>query len=201
MKRISEVTFIQIVVSAVLIVVACLLIDDIAQAQAGRFNQRQIRKLEKQAGTMPDQSQEKPAPTPNEPVTQPNRLKALQQGLQPANPRLQAIVLDRFLPRLDLTEEQRTQVQNARSQHIRRLRTLVELERAHTKAYDEALFDLSLDAKEIEKRAAQLAEVRTDMLNAQARLFLDLRRLLTPEQFTKLRQLMEEERALKRNAP
>jgi Spy/CpxP family protein refolding chaperone len=32
-------------------------------------------------------------------------------------------------------------------------------------------------------------------------MFLDLRRILTPEQFTKLRQLMEEERALKRNAP
>jgi Spy/CpxP family protein refolding chaperone len=167
-----------------------------AQAQIGGLKARQIRKAERQIANAPEQSQDK-APTPiNEATPQVNR----PQNLQPANPRLQAVVLDRFLPRLDLTEEQRKQIQIARVQHIRRLRTLFDLERAHSRAYDEALFDLSLDTREIEKRTAQLAEVRTDMLNTQAKLFLELRRLLTPEQFTKLRQLMEEERALKRNA-
>ena len=61
-------------------------------------------------------------------------------------------------------------------------------------AYDDALFDLTLDQKEIEKRMTQLAEVRTDMLTAQARFFIELRQFLTPEQFAKLRQLMEDER-------
>lgn len=176
------------------------------QAQAGRLKARQTGKLGKQIAEPTSTAQERSAPTNSaptntEPPPQENRPKVMQQALQPANPRLNAIVLDRFLPRLDLSEEQRTQILTVRLQHIRKLRTLIDMERVHSRAYDEALFDLSLDTKEIEKRTAQLAEIRTDMLNAQAKLFLDLRRLLTPEQFTKLRQMMEEERALKRNAP
>lgn len=171
------------------------------QAQAGRLKARQTGKLGKQIAEPTSTTQERSAPANNEPAAQANRPKVMQQALQPANPRLNAIVLDRFLPRLDLSEEQRTQILAVRLQHIRKLRTLIEMERVHSRAYDEALFDLSLDTKEIEKRTAQLAEIRTDMLNAQAKLFLDLRRLLTSEQFTKLRQMMEEERALKRNAP
>lgn len=172
-----------------------------AQAQSRRLIQKQVKRLEKQTATpaTTTQTPEPASPTPNQSETQQNRPNI--GGLQPANPRLQAVVLDRFLPRLDLTEEQRKQIQLTRLQHIRRLRTLLDIERAHTRAYDEALFDLSIDTKEVEKRAAQLAEVRTDMLNAQAKFFLELRRLLTPEQFTKLRQLMDEERAFKRTTP
>lgn len=171
------------------------------QAQSRRLIQKQVKKLEKQTATPATKSQtpEPVSPTPIQSETQQNRPNIA--GLQPANPRLQAVVLDRFLPRLDLTDEQRKQIQLTRLQHIRRLRTLLDIERAHTRAYDEALFDLSIDTKEVEKRAAQLAEVRTDMLNAQAKFFLELRKLLTPEQFTKLRQLMDEERAFKRAAP
>lgn len=181
--------------------VVFLLNDASLQAQAGRLKARQTGKLGKQIAEPTSAAQERSAPANNEPAAQETRPKVMQQALQPANPRLNAIVLDRFLPRLDLSEEQRTQIMAIRLQHIRKLRTLIDMERVHSRAYDEALFDLSLDTKEIEKRTGQLAEIRTDMLNAQAKLFLDLRRLLTPEQFTKLRQLMEEERALKRNAP
>ncbi len=170
-----------------------------AQAQAGRLNQRQIKKLENQA--VEPQSPERSGTPRNNAATPPNRPNAMQQGMQPANPRLQAIVLDRFLPRLDLSDAQKTQIQSVRGQHVRRMRTLMELERAHAKAYDEALFDLSLDQPEIEKRTAQLAEIRTDMLKSQAKLFLELRRILTAEQINKLRQIMDEERALKRTAP
>jgi Spy/CpxP family protein refolding chaperone len=162
--------------------------------------QRQTKKLEKQAVAPTAQTQERTAPPTNEPATQPNR--PLQQTLPGINnPRLQAIVLDRFLPRLDLSHEQRGQIQTVRIQHLRRMRVLLDLERVQTRAYDEALFDLSLDQNEIEKRTTQLAETRSDMLNAQAKLFLELRRILTPEQFARLRQIMEEERALRKNAP
>ncbi len=199
MRKITKAFTLHLVFTGVFAAAFFLLKMDSAQAQVGRLKPRQIQKLENRASE--PQAQEKVASPTNETTTQETRPKAQQQGLQPANPRLQAIVLDRFLPRLDLTDEQRKQIQTVRVQHIRKLRTLIDMERVHSRAYDEALFDLSLDTKEIEKRTAQLAEIRTDMLNAQAKLFLELRRLLTPEQFTKLRQLMEEERALKRNAP
>ncbi len=201
MRKITKAYFLHISFWSFFAAVFFLLNIELAQAQARRLKPKQLQKLEQQAVEPTAQSQDKTAPTTAEPTTQQNRPKTMQQALQPANPRLQAVVLDRFLPRLDLSDEQRKQIQIARLQHIRRLRTLFDLERVHSRAYDEALFDLSLDPKEIEKRTAQLAEVRTDMLNTQAKLFLELRRLLTPEQFTKLRQLMEEERALKRNAP
>jgi Spy/CpxP family protein refolding chaperone len=201
MKKITETTFRQVIGVSLLFAVFSLLSPVVIQAQAGRLNQRQIKKQEKQALASTAKEQEQPPATTNAPGAQPNRPRPMQQALQGGNPRLQAIVLDRFLPRLDLSEEQRKQIQIMRLQHVRRMRTLLEMERVHTRAYDEALFDLSLDQREIEKRTAQLAEARADLLNAQARLFLELRRTLTPEQFTRLRQLMEEERALKQNAP
>jgi Spy/CpxP family protein refolding chaperone len=200
MKRITKTRFVNIVGVSFLAAAMLLLNVALAQAQAGRLAQRQAKKLEKQAVAATEQTQEKTAPATNEPATQPNR--PLQQALPGMNnPRLQAIVLDRFLPRLDLSPEQRTQILNMRQQHVRRMRTLLDLERVQTRAYDEALFDLSLDQKEIEKRTTQLAETRSDMLNAQAKMFLELRRILTAEQFAKLRQIMEEERALRKNAP
>lgn len=202
MKRINKPGLGKIAGVAVLAAAMFLFNMESAAAQARRLAQRQARKVEKQVVATTEQKQENNAATvTNEPqATPPNR--PLQQALPGMNnPRLQAIVLDRFLPRLELSNEQRTQIQATRFQHVRRLRTLLDLERAQTRAYDEALFDLSLDQKEIEKRMMQLAETRTDMLQAQARLFLDLRRILTPEQFTRLRELMEEERALRKNAP
>ena len=201
MKRITKTGFGKIASTAFLAAAMLLLNMEPAAAQARRLAQRQAKKAEKQVDATTEPKQEPIAPATNAPqTTQPNR--PLQQVLPGVNnPRLQAIVLDRFLPRLDLSNEQRTQIQATRFQHVRRLRTLLDLERAQTRAYDEALFDLSMDQKEIEKRMTQLAETRTDMLHAQARLFLDLRRILTPEQFTRLRELMEEERALRKNAP
>ncbi len=200
MKRITKAGFVYFVGASVLVTAMLLLNAKLTQAQAGRLTQKQARKLEKQAVATTDQAQEKTTPATNEPATQPNR--PLQQALSGMNnPRLQAIVLDRFLPRLELSTEQQRQIQVMRLQHVRRMRLLLDLERAQTRAYDEALFDLSLDQKEIEKRMTQLAETRTDMLQAQAKMFLELRRILTPEQFAKLRQLMEEERALRKNAP
>ena len=132
-----------------------------------------------------------PTGEPAEATTQqPNR------PLQPvlATPRLQVMVLDRFLPQIDLTPEQKGKIRAMRPQHIRRLQTLMAMERAHTKAYDDALFDPSLDQKEIEKRVTQLSEVRDDLLKAQSKFVIELRQILTTEQFTKLRQLMEDER-------
>jgi Spy/CpxP family protein refolding chaperone len=201
MKRITK-TRSENIVSVSFLAAAMLLLHVVlAQAQAGRLAPKQAKKLEKQAVATTEQTQEKTAPATNEPpATQQNR--PLQQALPGINnPRLQAIVLDRFLPRLDLSNEQRGQIQTVRIQHFRRMRVLLDLERVQTRAYDEALFDLSLDQKEIEKRTTQLAETRSDMLNTQAKLFLELRRILTPEQFARLRQLMEEERALRKNAP
>ena len=169
MKKINEFPVVKFMLCAL---VALLLLTD-AKAQ----NQRKLPRLEQpQENTQP--KQERPnAPTPG--IT---------------NPRLQAIVLDRFLPQIALSPEQLGKIKNLRFQHVRKMQNLLALERSHMKAYDDALFDLTLDQKEIEKRMTQLAEVRTDMLTAQARFFIELRQFLTPEQFAKLRQLMEDER-------
>ena len=140
-----------------------------------------------------------PTTTQNTPQqTEQNRPRPLPSLV---NPRVQAIVLDQFLPRIALTPEQTNKVRQLRVQHIRKMRTLLELERAQTKLYDDALFDPTVDQKEIEKRTSQLADARTDLLKAQAQFFLDLRQVLSTEQITKLRELMEEAQAMKKNAP
>ena len=171
MKKINEFPVVKFMLCAL---VALLLLTD-AKAQ----NQRKLQKLGQPGNTENTQpKQDRPnAPTPG--IT---------------NPRLQAIVLDRFLPQIALNQEQQAKIKNLRFQHVRKMQNLLALERSHMKAYDDALFDLTLDQKEIEKRMTQLAEVRTDMLTAQARFFIELRQFLTPEQFAKLRQLMEDER-------
>lgn len=184
MKRITNTQ--ALLLSGLLTVLLCA----VGQAQGARLQQKKI--------ATPTSTAESPATTaPQE--TQPTRPNAV---VTLANPRLQAIVLDQFLPRIALTPEQTTRIRQLRFQHIRKMRTLLDLERAQTRVYDEALFDPAVDAKEIEKRTTQLAEARADMLKAQAQFFLDLRQVLTPEQITKLRQLMEEERAAKqKNTP
>ena len=193
MKRITDLLSGKILMGGVL--AALLLVT--AQAQGGRLNQQRQKKLAQQQAATPAESTTQQQTEANQPPQ--NRPKALPPI---GNPRVQAIVLDQFLPRIDLSQQQNVQVRQLRFQHIRKMRTMLDLERVHTRAYDEALFDPTLDQKEIEKRTHQLAEIRTDLLNAQARFFIELRQILTPEQFAKLRQLMEEERALRmKNTP
>lgn len=193
MKRITELPSGKILLGGL---IAALLLAA-AQAQGAWLNQQRQKKLAQQPATSPAESTtqsqtESTQPPQNRPKSRP----------QIANPRVQAIVLDQFLPRIDLSQQQNVQVRQLRFQHIRKMRTMLDMERVHTRAYDEALFDPTLDQKEIEKRTHQLAEIRTDLLNAQARFFIELRQILTPEQFAKLRQLMEEERALRmKNTP
>lgn len=176
MKRINELPVIKVLLCALMLV---FFLADVS-AQNGRLKQK-LQRLE-QAGTT---TQENAPPRQNRP-------NAPTPGI--TNPRLQAIVLDRFLPQIDLTPEQQAKIKNLRFQHVRKMQNLIAMERSHTKAYDDALFDPNLDQKEIEKRMTQLAEIRTDMLTAQAKFFIELRQVLTPEQFVKLRQVMEDER-------
>jgi Spy/CpxP family protein refolding chaperone len=193
MKRITELLRGKILMGGLL--AALLLVT--AQAQGARLNQQKQKKLAQQSAATPAESTTQQQTEANQPPQ--NRPKALPPR---GNPRVQAIVLDQFLPRIDLSQQQNVQVRQLRFQHIRKMRTMLDMERVHTRAYDEALFDPTLDQREIEKRTHQLAEIRTDLLNAQARFFIELRQILTPEQFAKLRQLMEEERALRmKNTP
>jgi LAS superfamily LD-carboxypeptidase LdcB len=182
MKKISNLPVVKLLLLAL---ITALLLTTV-NAQAVRLNKRKLQKLEQQ------QPEEKSLAPSNPKAPQQNRPQTINPSV--ANPRLQAIVLDRFLPQIDLSQEQMVKIRTLRAQHVRRMQTFIAMERVHTKAYDEALFDPDLDQKEIEKRTAQLAEVRADLLNAQARFFIELRQVLTPEQFAKLRQLMEEER-------
>lgn len=181
MKRINEFLVTKLILGGL---VALLSLVNVS-AQNARLNKQKLAKQEQAAS---DNTAQENA----QPQTKQDRPNAPTPGI--TNPRLQAIVLDRFLPQIDLKQEQRAQIKNLRFQHVRKMQNLLALERSHTKAYDDALFDPNLDQKEIEKRVSQLAEVRTDMLTAQAKFFIELRQVLTPEQFMKLRQIMEDER-------
>ncbi len=193
MKKITEQFSGKILRGGLIVALCCVT----GLAQGARVNQQRQKKLAQQAAAASTETTpESQTGTTQPPQNRPNARPAI------TNPRVQAIVLDQFLPRIDLSPEQLGKARQLRFQHVRKMRTMMEMERAHTKAYDEALFDPLLDQKEIEKRTAQLAEIRTDLLSAQARFFIELRQILTPEQFTKLRQMMEEERALRmKNAP
>ncbi len=164
-------------------------------AQGKRLNAKRLAKLESreaQNGIPPSIDQQQQTPPENNVAT-----RAYAKAAQPVPPRLQALVLDRFLDRLELASEQKTRLREVRMLHVRQARSLLELERAQTKVYDDALYSNEFDAKLIEKRATDLAETRGEIIKTQARLFIEVRKILTPEQFAKLRQLVEEERMMR----
>ena len=172
------------------LMIFCGLIAGVAEtsAQAKRFTAKRLAKLEsKDAQSRTDQTQPE--------TNLPNRLNA--KANQPALPRLQALVLDRFLDRLELIPEQKMKLREVRMLHLRQIRSLLDLERAQAKVYDDVLYSNEFEAKLIEKRAADLAETRGEIIKTQARLFIEVRKILTPEQFSKLRQLVEEERVMR----
>lgn len=163
-------------------------------AQPKRLTAKRLAKLENKEATNatnPNTNQQQ-TPPENNVVSRPNA-----KPNQTVPPRLQALVLDRFLDKLELVPDQKIKLREVRMLHLRQIRSLLELERAQAKVYDDVLYSNEFEAKQIEKRAADLAETRGEIIKTQARLFIEVRKILTPEQFAKLRQLVEEERMMR----
>jgi Spy/CpxP family protein refolding chaperone len=94
------------------------------------------------------------------------------------------------LPRLNLTDAQRDQVQLIVQSHDQELKALAPRVRQAREALDAAIAAASFDEAAIRARAADLAQAEADLIVAQARLRAEIvQQVLTADQKTQLQQL------------
>jgi len=96
------------------------------------------------------------------------------------------------LRQLDLTDAQRTQVQQLVERHRAEVRPLVERLRTATETQRQAMEVVPADEGRIRTAMEQLAQVQADLAVQRARLHSEIVALLTPEQQQRLAQLRAE---------
>ena len=115
-------------------------------------------------------------------------LRLVPQGV--AAPR----VLVRVFRELDLTEAQRSNLENLAQRSGTQGPALNRLRRAQSELLDEALYGENFDPSLIDQRASDLAATQAEIIKLQARVMAQIRKILTPEQGLKFRTLLTQER-------
>ncbi|MER3426715.1 MAG: hypothetical protein C4334_01245 [Pyrinomonas sp.] len=100
-----------------------------------------------------------------------------------------------LLDLLNLTPEQRQQIREIRRRNNRTGQLVTTRLRQAQRALDEAIYADQLDEREIEARIQELADAQAAVTRHRARVEMEIRRVLTPEQLRLFRQLREQERA------
>ena len=103
-------------------------------------------------------------------------------------------VLVRVFRELDLTEQQRAQLENLAKRSGNQVPALNRLRRAQSELLDEALYGENFDPGVIDQRASDLAATQAEIIKLQARVMAQIRKILTPEQGVKFRTLLTQER-------
>lgn len=115
-------------------------------------------------------------------------LRLVPQGV--AAPR----ILVRVFRELDLTDEQRSHLENLAKRSGNQMPALNRLRRAQSELLDEALYGETFDPALIDQRASDLAGTQAEIIKLQARLMAQIRKILSPEQGVKFRTLLTQER-------
>jgi Spy/CpxP family protein refolding chaperone len=115
-------------------------------------------------------------------------LKLVPQGV--AAPR----ILVRVFRELDLTDEQRTHLENLARRSGNQMPALNRLRRAQSELLDEALYGETFDPAVIDQRASDLAATQAEIIKLQAKVMTQIRKILTPAQGLKFRTLLTQER-------
>lgn len=139
-------------------------------------------------------------PNPQRPANPLSQFPEEEQALVPRG-------IDRAVPllyvfrRLNLSGEQRMKLRNLTMQTGNEIQVLRGLYRAQNIAYDEALFSRNFDPKVVEQRAAAFADAQAELIKVQARVMVQIRQILTPDQGARLRDLLIEERERQNQQP
>ncbi len=173
------------------------LLPDTTQAQTGA---KAKRRLAKQVTNSAAEAEQPAASQPVEEIKVPQRLgnAPAGQARQPNRPlelgRVPNQILDRVLLQLELTEQQRPQVLAVRRKYMNELPRIFKLLKAKQDVFDDAMNAAEFNPEDIERKAEDLAKTQGDLLKAQTRQMIEIRKILTPEQFVRFHQLLEEER-------
>ncbi len=95
---------------------------------------------------------------------------------------------------LELSEEQRTRLENLARRSGNQMPALNRLRKAQSELLDEALYGETFEPATIEQRAGDLAATQAEIIKLQARLMTQIRQILKPEQGLKFRLLLMRER-------
>ncbi len=101
-------------------------------------------------------------------------------------------MLDRMTERLDLTDQQRQDLDAVFTNHRKTMRPTHEAMRTARESLDSQIHAEDFDEGAIRKAAAVMAVLEADQAVGRARLFQEIRGILTPEQVEKFEQLREE---------
>ncbi|CDM66177.1 P pilus assembly/Cpx signaling pathway, periplasmic inhibitor/zinc-resistance associated protein [Pyrinomonas methylaliphatogenes] len=96
---------------------------------------------------------------------------------------------------LNLTPEQKQQIRSIRRKNDLTGRMLLTRLREAQRALDEAIYADNLDEREFEARVQELIDAQSAVTRHRARVELEIRRILTPEQLKLFKQLREQQRA------
>ena len=102
---------------------------------------------------------------------------------------------------LDLTNEQRRQLDEIRRRNRIERRALVARLRRAERELDDQIYADAIDTNEIDARVRRVADLQNELIALRAKIELDVRRVLTAEQLSRLRTLRAEARAPRRRRP
>jgi len=110
-------------------------------------------------------------------------------------------VLIRVFHQLDLSDSQRSQLEQFATRSGNQMPALHRLRKAQSELLDEALYGDTFDPKLVEQRASDLATTQAEIIRLQARMMTQIRQVLTPEQSAKFRNLLSRERSRQEQPP
>ena len=117
-----------------------------------------------------------------------------QPGGGPPGPPDPEMMIERMTEQLGLTDQQGDDLAAIFAAHRKAMRSVHEATRTARENLDTQIHAASFDETAIRKAASVLAVLEADRAVAQAKLFQEIRKILTPEQIQKLEQIREERR-------
>jgi Spy/CpxP family protein refolding chaperone len=100
--------------------------------------------------------------------------------------------MERVLERLDLTEEQRAELEQKLPQFRETIQPSMERLREARASMNDLIHAEQLDEGAIRQAAAEVAEIEADVAVARAQHFQEMRQILTPEQLEELQQMRKQ---------
>ena len=128
-----------------------------------------------------------PATTPQPQASPDERL--IPRGIGPK----QRFALLHVFSQLNLSNEQRAKLIQLNRETGNRMAVLNRLRQAQNEALEEALNGSDFDPKVVEQKASDLAATTTEIIRLQAKIMVQIRQIMTPEQAGKFRELLQEE--------
>ena len=116
------------------------------------------------------------------------------RGGPPPGPPDPERMLDRMTEQLDLSDQQKQDLDAVLAAHRKAMRSTREAMGAARETLDSRVHAETFDEAAIRKAAAVMAVLEADQAVGRAKLFQEIRGILTPEQFQKLEQTREERR-------